>query len=457
MAARRTKTGRGPQHRRGRHEAGRADALRAVSGRTVVTADTPPRGRRERRSEPRRPEHLGRIVFVTALVLVLAALGVLAGLSWTRPVPAATFRPALDESIRLPGPSPALPWPSVGSAALAVDGLGLIGEHGSTQSVPVASITKVMTAYVVLKDHPLEAGAAGPGIAVTAADVTNYQQGLATQQSVVAVQAGETLTEQQALEGMLIPSGNNIADLLATWDAGNTAAFVAKMNADAQALGLTHTRFTDPAGLDAGSVSTASDLITLGEAAMGIPAFAQIVGQGQATLPVAGLVYNFDYALGRDGIVGIKTGTDASSGGCFLFEAQQKVDGHTVTLVGAVLGQQTVSPITAVLDAAENLAKAAFADVTSLPLVTGDHTVGTVTAPWGASVPVAATHAPHVVGWPGLTVPAHLHVGRLPTTIDAGTRLGVLQANVDGHPISIPVSATHALGGPSVFWRLTRP
>jgi D-alanyl-D-alanine carboxypeptidase (penicillin-binding protein 5/6) len=80
-------------------------------------------------------------------------------------------------------------------------------------------------------------------------------------------------------------------------------------------------------------------MISLGEAAMSIPVFAQIVAMPQVTLPLAGLVFNLDADLGQNGIVGIKTGSDSTSGGCFLFESQETVGGKSLTLVGAVLGQ----------------------------------------------------------------------------------------------------------------------
>jgi D-alanyl-D-alanine carboxypeptidase (penicillin-binding protein 5/6) len=337
-----------------------------------------------------------------------------------------------------------------------MEGIGSLGHVGSTKPVPIASITKVMTAYVVLKDHPLSAGANGPAIPVTAAVVADYQAGLATQQSVVQVSAGESLTELQALEGLLIPSGNDIATLLADWDAGSTTAFVAKMNSTAQALGLASTRFNDASGLDPGSMSTPADLIRLGEAAMALPAFAQIVGLGEITLPEAGLVYNFDYDLGRDGIIGIKTGTDSAAGGCFLFEAQETVDAKKVTIVGVVLGQQTSSPITAALSSVEGLAKAAFADMTTAPVVPPGQVVGKVTTPWGASVAVRAPDAQRIVGWPGLVVPAHLVVGTLPHVVGANTPLGVLRVDLEGRTIDVPVRAGGTLHGPSAIWRLTR-
>ena len=439
---------KGPAHRRRRHsespeepERGRLVASSTSAGVPLALAQT---GRWRRYA-------------LRALVVVLVALvGVLGGLQWSRPIASPTFHASLSGSIRLPGTAPTLPWPSTGSAALSMEGVGSLGHVGSTRPAPIASITKVMTAYVVLEDHPLSPGATGPAIAVTADVVADYQAGLASQQSVVQVSAGESLTELQALEGLLIPSGNDLSTLLADWDAGSTAAFIAKMNSTAQTLGLRSTHFTDASGLDPGSMSTPTDLIELGEAAMALPTFAQIVGLGEITLPEAGLVYNYDYDLGRDGIIGIKTGTDAAAGGCFLFEAQKTVDGKKVTLVGAVLGQQTSSPITAVLSSVETLASAAFGGVGTLPLVTPGHLIGKVTAPWGASVAVRAPHAQTIVGWPGLRVPVQLARAALPRAVGTSTPIGSLRVNLDGKIIDVPLRASGHLAAPSPLWRMTR-
>src|SRR5579859_4279024 len=100
-----------------------------------------------------------------------------------------------------------------------------------------------MTALVVLTDKKLAVGDAGPSITITDVDVQAYESDYAQKQSVVKVVAGEQLTEMQALEAMLIPSGNNIAETLARWDAGSVAAFVDKMNQRAAALHLTRTTF----------------------------------------------------------------------------------------------------------------------------------------------------------------------------------------------------------------------
>lgn len=206
-----------------------------LGGRVTVRADAPGATTRRRSGRGR------RYALVATLTLLLVLIGAGAGFEWSRPIPSPVFHASLSDSLHFPGTAPVLPWPTIGSAALTMEGVGSLGQVGSTQPVPIASITKVMTAYIVLTDHPLSPGTTGPTIPVDDATVDAYQSGLATQQSVVKVVAGESLTELQALEGLLIPSGNNIAVLLADWDAGGTDAFVAKMNSTAQRLGLTST------------------------------------------------------------------------------------------------------------------------------------------------------------------------------------------------------------------------
>jgi D-alanyl-D-alanine carboxypeptidase (penicillin-binding protein 5/6) len=395
-----------------------------------------------------RVTRLGRYI-VGAVLAVLVAL---AGVQWFRPVPSPVFRSALSTSVRLPGSPPSLPWSTTGSAALAVEGVGTLWHGGSTKPAPVAGLVKVMTAYVVLKDHSLARGVEGPAIPVTAATLAAAQADVATQQSVVPVTAGETLTELEALEGLLVAQGNDMATLLSDWDAGSTAAFVAKMNTAAHEIGLGSTSFSDPSGLDPGSVSTPADMIRLGEAAMAIPAFAQVVAMPQVTLPLAGVVYNFDYDLGLDGIVGIKTGSDAAAGGCFLFDAKGTVGGKNVTLVGAVLGQHGTSPVTAALFASDLLVKRAFAVIGTFHPVRPGHLVGRIVAPWAPSVPVTASKSPTIVGWPGLAVPARVQVGALPSAISSGARIGVLRVqNID-----VVLRTSRRLPRPSVIWRLTR-
>jgi D-alanyl-D-alanine carboxypeptidase (penicillin-binding protein 5/6) len=168
----------------------------------------------------------------------------------------------------------------------------------------------------------------------------------------VSIAAGERLTELQALQALLLPSANDIAAVLARWDAGSVARFVARMNAAARPLGMTHTRYTDPSGYDDATVSTAADQVRIVDRAMRLPVFARIVATTSAVLPVAGTVHNTDTLLGYDGFVGVKTGSDDAAGGCFAFRAIRRIDGRRTTITGVVLGQPGHDQIAAGLEAA---------------------------------------------------------------------------------------------------------
>ena len=246
-------------------------------------------------------------------------------------------------------------WPAAGQAAFIETGGSRIEAGPDQHPAPIASVAKVMTAYLVLRGHPLRPGEVGPTITLTAADVADTERRSDLRESVVPIAAGERLTELQALQALLLPSANNIAAVLARWDAGSVAGFVARMNATARSLGMAHTRYTDPSGYDDATVSTAADQVRIVDLAMRLPVFASIVATPSATLPVAGTVQNTDELLGHDGFVGVKTGSDDAAGGCFAFRAIRRIDGRPTAITGVVLGQPGGDQITAGLITAADM------------------------------------------------------------------------------------------------------
>jgi serine-type D-Ala-D-Ala carboxypeptidase (penicillin-binding protein 5/6) len=251
-------------------------------------------------------------------------------------------------------PVEALPgtvWPAHGQAAVQI-GRSRIQAGPQQHAASIASVAKVMTAYLVLRDHPLGLGEDGPTLTLTDDDVADADRRRGEEESVVSVAAGEQLTERQALQALLLPSANNIAAVLARWDAGSTERFVSRMNATARSLRMTRTRYTDPSGYDDATVSTAADQVRLVVRAMQFPVFASIVATPSATLPVAGTVHNTNMLLGRDGFVGVKTGSTAAAGGCFAFRAVRWIHGKRTTITGVVLGQPGHDRIAAGLMAA---------------------------------------------------------------------------------------------------------
>jgi D-alanyl-D-alanine carboxypeptidase (penicillin-binding protein 5/6) len=402
------------------------------------------------RAQRRRRRLIGWSV---ALIVIALAAGAIA--QWVRPLPAASLS---TPSVRLAGTTPAFAWPSTGEAAATVVGVGTVGQVHGGQAVPVAGLAELLAAYVVLSDHRLAPGAYGPSIPVTADALTAYQAGQADQESEIPITAGESLTELQALEGLLVDSGGDMATVLADWDAGSISAFVAKMNATASALGLTSTHITDPTGLDPATTSTAEDLIRLGEASLSIPVLQQIVSLGEATVPNTNGVFNANFDLGQDGIIGIKTGSDSSAQGCYLFAAQQNIGGKVVTVVGTVLGQPggALGPNTAAVDAGDTLVKSIFGALRSYPVFAPGQRVAEVHAAWGSAAPVTVAQPVSVIGWPGLAVAVTARPDSLGESLRRGATVGSLRVETGAASTRVVLRTTSAFSGPGVWWRLTR-
>jgi D-alanyl-D-alanine carboxypeptidase (penicillin-binding protein 5/6) len=400
---------------------------------------------------------LKRRLTIALVVVVVVAVVAGAVVQWFRPLSQPTLQ-GQATVIHIPGTTPKLPWPSTGEAALSVPGLGSLGQDRDTRPVPIGVLSGVLTAYVILKDHPLSTGGdTGPTIAVTSQTMAANRAGSAAGEPEVPVSSGESLTELDALEGLLIDSGNDMATLLADWDAGSTSAFVRKMELSALSLGLRHTHITEPSGADDAVTSTPTDLIRLAEAAMRIPVFQQIVSLGDVNVPEAGLQYNPNFILGENGVVGIEAGSDTIGNGCYLFAVQKMVSGQTVTLYGAVLGQFGPNgPDTAAVDAGDALTKAALSDLTAVPILQAGRIEGQLSAPWGASTPVMVSQAVTVPAWPGLSVSVTARTAKLTVPVAAGTRVGSLQIHQGSRVIDVALHNTAPLKGPSGFSRLIR-
>ncbi|MEY9937666.1 D-alanyl-D-alanine carboxypeptidase family protein [Streptacidiphilus sp. MAP5-3] len=382
--------------------------------------------RSAKRSRARRGPR-GAWAITSALVLAGAAgLWSFHSRAQAHPAPAVTAAAAATVAAGSPSPAPVrvtlaqdrytvpgrldLDLPDSGQAAIAVQGLGTLGSSGPTGTAqPIASVTKTMTAYLVLKDHPLAVGQDGPLLTVTDDEAGQLPEEEALHQSLVPVHAGEQFTERQALQALMLASADNMAQILAEWDAGTESVFVARMNQTAAALGMTHTHFSQPSGYLGTSTSTAPDLVKLGEAASSDPFFADLVDQSTATIS-GGAITNYNTLLGTDGVDGIKTGSTYWAGGCLLFSAHTTVDGHPADLVGAILGQP--GSITTMLPnafaATQDLITSTDNALERATVLTPGQTVAWRTTPTGIRQPLHPAHPVTLTAWPGLTLHFHL-------------------------------------------------
>jgi D-alanyl-D-alanine carboxypeptidase (penicillin-binding protein 5/6) len=392
-------------------------------------------------------------------LVALAAVGGLIGYQVTRPLPVPSLAAAWLTSARQPGGT-GFTWPTAArESAVSVSGLDGMWASADQHAVPIASVTKMMTAYLVLRDHPLVGDAEGPSITVTSADVATYQADVAANDSNAQVAAGEVISERQALEALMLPSADNIALLLANWDAGSVSAFAAKMNAQARALGMTGTTYTDPSGLAASTVSTARDQLILVRKAMATPAFAGIVAMPSAVIPVAGTVRNFNHRVGTDGIVGIKTGSDTAAQGCWAFAIQRVVAGKQRVVYGVVLGVAAsfAELVPQAVDAAVALADSVPSVVRPLTVLPAGTVVGHVRVPWSKGlVPVVTARALSGLAVAGTRVTVTMSMTAPGSVFAAGQQVGSISAGGITGTSSAALVTGAGSGSPTLAWRLTR-
>lgn len=393
---------------------------------------------------------------VTIVVAIIVALGVV---QVVRPVGKPVVAGSVSASPAIAGTRPSIPWPSGVQADAEVAGIGSWAQQGPSNPMPIGSIAKMMTAYLVLKAHPLKVGSNGPSLTVTPADVKLYQSDASTQQSVMYVTAGEKLSELFMLEGILVPSGNNIATMLGNWVGGTTTHFAQEMNQTAKTMGLDHTHYQDAVGLSSQTVSTAADQMKLSAVMMQNPLIRQIVAMPQLAVPgQSTLDYNYNFLVGHKGVIGVKTGSTIQAGGCVVLAKTITVGSRTFTVYSSVIGVVAhANQLQVALNDADNVLNAAGKAAGTHTVVSQGETVGSIKVPWESSIPLVTAKSVTFIGWPGLHYSLHLttHVPHT-STIAAGTVVGTLTAKLGSQTVTVPVKTAASLTTPSLQYRLRR-
>lgn len=397
-----------------------------------------------------------RVKIWTPLVLLL--LIVFAIVQVMRPLPEPSLELTAKTSYTFEGEKPTLPWPGEGQGYMAATGLGTVDSFGEQKAVPIGSVAKAMTAYVVLKSHPLKRGEDGPKVPIDAKAEEEGKLDAQGESTLNTVKAGDTLTEQEALAAIMIPSANNIARLLARWDAGSEEAFVKKMNDTAKELGMENTTYTDPSGLNATTVSSAEDQVKLGQELVEIPALMDITKMPSWKDPSGRDWRNYNTLVPYNGALGIKTGSTTKAGGNLLFAAHKMVGGTDQLIVGAVLGQHKPPIIDTVNEVSKQVVTATQDLLEGAKIVKKGQVVGTVDDGFGRTVDVIAAKDVEAVGWPGLTVRLELTDDGRGVSRDAaaGTRVGTLTVGEGASQVKVPVTTGDELSEPSFGDKLTR-
>ena len=255
--------------------------------------------------------------------------------------------------------STTLAWPAGATAAVSVPSLEVFAHSPGQRVQPIASLTKMMTAYVGITKLPLAVGETGPCLVVTPADYQLYKHDVATGQSNVKVVTGTRLCELNILDGMFVHSANNFTQLLVQLVHENVKQYVATMNETAVQLGMVHTHYGDISGISKDSTSTAADQLLLVNALMRSPLIQSIVRQTSVVIPGAGVVTTYTPLLGVDGVVGVKSGFTDLAGGCDVMALERSRGGINFLTFAVVLGVHGGDVLLQAGDDAYNLAVSA--------------------------------------------------------------------------------------------------
>lgn len=314
------------------------------------------------------PSKLGRFILIP-LALGALVVGLLVGASSpTSGSPTTTTLSTFPTStstssssiVTVPGSSSTsttiasdLVWPQRGSAAIIVPELGVETASPSQPVEPIASLTKMMTAWVVLHRLPLSGTETGPCEVMNTSDLELYNDDVDLDLSVVKIVANERLCERTLLRGMLVHSAGDYAQLLAGLTGMRTATFVAAMNQAARTLKLNSTHYVDVTGLSAGDRSTAENQATMAATLMNDePVVQSIVDLSEVSLPVAGVVSSYTPYVGEANVVGVKSGFTTAAGGCDVMAMDDRIGNAVITTYAVVLGEHSDNPLgTAGLDA----------------------------------------------------------------------------------------------------------
>ena len=360
---------------------------------------------------------------------------------------------ALPYSVE-PQAAPAVVYPPYGASGFGAVGYpGVLGSAGTAAPLPIASISKVITALVVLETHPIAEATDGPALTFDEQDLQYFLDQIPVEGSRADVTVGETLSERVVIEKMLVVSSNNHALSLARWAFGSVEGFTAAASEWLAAHGLTGTTIVEPTGLSPSNTSTVPDLIEVGRLALADPVLAQIVATKAIELPEAGPVANTNGLLGIGGVDGIKTGTTDEAGSCLLFSADRQIGSQTVTIVGVLLGAPNHE---AVEIGVQQILDQAYSGFRDIEVIAEGTELATYATPWGDSAVAVASKSVTALVWADQAVTVAVDAASI-HLVDDGTSAGELDVAVGARTFSVSLVIRGTIADPGPWWRLTHP
>jgi D-alanyl-D-alanine carboxypeptidase (penicillin-binding protein 5/6) len=337
-----------------------------------------------------------------------------------------------------PAPTPeARAWALIDTRSGAV-----LASHAAAKQLPIASTTKLMTAYVALRELPLDK--------MVRASPYHPIYG----ESLLGLRAGQRISVRDLLYGLILRSGNDAAYDLALAAAGSEPAFVAEMNRRAAALGLADTHYANPIGLDQrGNFSSARDLAALSRKLLRIPAFARIADSRSAYLrsvrPPRRIATINELLLMAPWVTGVKTGHTFDAGYVLVGAGRRR----GVDLVSVAIGAPTDEARYA--DNLELLEYGFSRYSRRVPVRAGQDLAEPAIRYSGGRLPLRPARDVAVGLRRGQQLAVEVRApDEVEGPIERGTALGTVTVSVDGRPAaSVPLRASRSISAASPFDR----
>ncbi len=391
-------------------------------------------------------------VAAAAVVAVLFATSAYAGFALLAPLE--PIVPQVFELESVATPSAEIALPSYGGSAIGdAESDHLYAGVDVDTPRPMASLTKVVTALVVLHEHPIEAGTDGATITLTAADRRLVSQYTAINGTTAPAPVGGTITQRAVIELMMVHSANNYAETLAVWAFGSVDAYLPAARQWLDEQGLTGINVADTTGFSPENRASPRSLLRLARIATADPVVASAAALPRVTVPGIGTFDNRNLIVGVDGVTGLKTGTLRDSGSSLLFSAEHAGPTGEHRVVGVVLngpdGPRVAADARALLLSVRD-------DYHEVELVSEGTLVARYTSPWGDTAEVRTATGVADVVWGQVSSVATVRAPELQPGVESDDEASV-EVRYAGERVRVPLKWVGTIDEPPLDWRLAQP
>jgi D-alanyl-D-alanine carboxypeptidase (penicillin-binding protein 5/6) len=394
----------------------------------------------------------GGAVAAAAVTAALLAASTYAGFALLAPID-----PIVPQVLDLEGvatPAAEVTLPSYGGSAIGdAESDHLYAGVDVDTPRPIASLTKVITALVVLHEYPIEPGADGATITLTAADSRLVSTYAAINGTTAPAPAGGTITQRAVIELMMVHSANNYAETLAVWAFGSVDAYLSAARGWLDEQGLTGISVADTTGFSPENRASPRSLLRLARVATADPVVAAAAALPRVAVPGIGSFENRNLIVGADGVTGLKTGTLRASGSSLLFSAEHAGPTGEHRVVGVVLngpdGPRVAADARALLLSVRD-------DYHEVELVAEGAVVARYSAPWGDTAEVRTATGVNDVVWGEMASVSTVRAPELQPGVDVDDE-PTLEVRYAGERVRLPLQWVGTIDEPPLDWRLAQP